>query len=406
VREKDYSGAIRRLVRPRLEAPPDLPADERRLVAAVEQALRARARRRVLVRRAGAVTFAAAAGLALVAGLRARPDHRASDAAPTIAAGQGDHALKVLAEGDATPGSALADARTVPLERGMPVGVGLTLRAPASGEVRVGTADGTSLALEAGGQLTVTEAGATRRFALARGAVIARVSRLFASERFIVDTRDAEVEVHGTAFRVAVVPGEAGCGGGSTTRVSVLEGVVRVRAGGVETSVPAGGAWPVGCDERPARSARASEHPRARPAHRAELADGPARPVELASAPAHPAEAPVAEPAVPRAATPAEAAPAPPPRPASSLGAENDLFAAAVRAKKDGRSAEAARLFGELATSHPGSPLVESALVQRMKILATTDTAAAARAAAAYLERYPAGFARPDARELVDRAAP
>jgi len=77
-----------------------------------------------------------------------------------------------------------------------------------------------------------------------------------------------------------------------------------------------------------------------------------------------------------------------------------------VRAKKEGRLAESARLFDELATAHPGSPLVESALVQRMKLLATTDPAAAGRAAAIYLERYPSGFARPEARALVDRTAP
>ena len=400
MRDDDYAGAIRRLVRPQLEAPADLPADERRLVAAVEQALRARARRRVLVRRASALAFtgAAAAAVVLVVGVRAR-QVRSENAAATVAVNgagaRGDRVLTVLGDGDATPGSALADARAVPLARGMAVGAGLTLRAPATGEVRVGTADGTSIALEAGGELTVTEAGATQRFALERGAVVARVSRLFASERFIVDTRDAEIEVHGTAFRVAVVPGEAGCGGGSTTRVSVLEGVVRVRAGGVETSVPAGGAWPEGCGAASPHAARATERLHARVVRHAEPAAAPAPAAEA------PAPLPVA--AKP-AAAPAEAAPAP--RSASSLAAENDLFAAAVRAKKEGRLAESARLFDELATAHPGSPLVESALVQRMKLLATTDPAAAGRAAAIYLERYPSGFARPEARALVDRAAP
>ena len=85
------------------------------------------------------------------------------------------------------------------------------------------------------------------------------------------------------------------------------------------------------------------------------------------------------------------------PRRPSSLAAENDLFATAVRAKRQGRLDDAARLFAELATSHPGGPLVESAVVQRMNILATTDPAAAARAAAAYLERFPGGFARAEA---------
>jgi hypothetical protein len=396
VRDDDYAGAVRRLARPHLEAPPDVPADERRLVAAVEQALRARTRRRVLARRAGALTFAAAAALAIVAGLRVR---RGGEASVVASGASGTRALTVLGADDATASAALEGARPVALQRGMPIGAGLTLRAPASGEVRMGTADGTSLALEAGGELTVTETGATQRFALKNGAVVARVSRLFASERFIVDTRDAEVEVHGTAFRVAVVPGEAGCGAGSTTRVSVLEGVVRVRAGGVETSVPAGGAWPEGCDAQAPRVARASaaDRPRARAAHHVEPASRPAPPAE---APAPEAPAAASEPAVTIAPLP------PPSAPASSLAAENDLFATAVRAKKEGRLAEAARLFGELTTAHPGSPLVESALVQRMKVLAVTDPAAATRAATAYLERYPAGFARPEAEALAHHAAP
>jgi hypothetical protein len=95
-----------------------------------------------------------------------------------------------------------------------------------------------------------------------------------------------------------------------------------------------------------------------------------------------------------------------PPVPASSLAAENDLFEAAVRAKRRGRPVEAARLFAELAGAHPGSPLVESAMAQRMKVLAGVDPAEAARAAAAYLERFPGGFARPEALKLAGAEAP
>ena len=46
------------------------------------------------------------------------------------------------------------------------------------------------------------------------------------------------------------------------------------------------------------------------------------------------------------------------------------------------------------------------ALAQRMKLLAVVDPAEAKRAAAAYLERFPGGFARPEAQALVDRASP
>jgi hypothetical protein len=380
---ESYADVIRRLARrPDVEPAPRPPADERRLVAAVEQALRARARRRALVRGAAGATFAAAAGLIVAAGLRLYGDHAASTALDG-ASPRAPRALTVLGTGDATG----SEGQSVTLKRGMPIGVGLTLRAPSSGEVRVGTADGTSLALEAGGELTVTEAGATQRFALKSGAVSVRVSRLFAGERFIVDTSDAEIEVHGTTFRVAVVPGDASCGGGATTRVSVVDGVVRVRAGGQEVSVPAGGAWPEGCDvERLHAEHRAGGHARSHHAHTA--------PAETAAM------------AEPEAAPAVDLPPAPPAVPASSLAAENDLFAAAVHAKKQGRLDEAARLFGDLVTSHPSSPLVESALVQRMKVLATIDPPAGARAAAAYLERYPSGFARPEAQALAARSSP
>jgi hypothetical protein len=410
-----YAEMIRRLVRlPDDEAAALPPADERRLVAAVEQALRARARRRALVRRATGATFAAAAALAVVAGWRVAAAWRPFGGTPAPAVVEGERApraLTVLGPGDTTAGAVVAG-ESVALKRGMPVGVGLTLRAPASGEVRVGTADGTSLALEAGGELTVTEAGATQRFALERGAVSARVERLFAGERFIVDTRDAEIEVHGTAFRVAIVPGDVACGGGTTTRVSVVEGVVSVRAGGQEVNVPAGGAWPDGCSEvaRASAERRSAVHP-----HLLRVAREHAAPAEAATA-AVPAPVPAAPaPVAAAAALAPAAAPAPavvppvaarPVLPASSLAAENDLFAAAVHAKKQGRLDEAARLFEELATSHPGSPLVESALVQRMKILATIDPPAGARAAATYLERYPGGFARPEAEALAGHPSP
>jgi hypothetical protein len=419
MKRESHTDVIRRVARrPHLEAPPELPADERRLVAAVEQALRARARRRALVRRGGGLAFAAAAALGLFAGTRAWRGWLApSDvdalgvAAASAGAARGARALTVLeAGGTAAVG---AGARgPVALEAGMTIGVGLTLRAPASGEVRVGTANGTSLALEAGGELTVVESGATRRFGLRGGAVSARVERLFAADRFIVDTRDAEVEARGGSFRVAVVPGVATCGGGSTTRVSALEGSVTVRAGGREVSVPAGGAWPAGCDVTlaqadgvaVARSSSARAHAHGARTAVAALASAPIATKLPMSAPMPAPTAPAEAPSPAPAAAPPPAAP--PPVPASSLGAENDLFAAAVRAKKLGRPDEAARLFGELAAAHPASPLVESALVQRMKLLATLDPAAAARAAAAYLERFPSGFARPEAQALTGRAAP
>lgn len=395
---QQYADVIRRLARKvRVEAPPSLPSDKRRLVSAVEQALRARARRRLVIRRGASVAVALVAVFALVVGAgRLWRGAGGPRVVESTGAARATRALMVLGTGGQALGAVIEGAKPpVALRRGMAVGAGLTLRAPASGDVRVGTADGTSLALEGGGELAITESAATQRFALRTGAVSARVSRLFAGERFIIDTEDAEIEVHGTAFRVAIVRAVPTCGDGSTTRVSVREGVVRVRAGGREVSVPAGGAWPEGCD-LPAAPIMPSAHVRARVASAREARSEHEAPAAREPHPEEPATVAVVE-------RPPVAAPL---VPVSSLEAENDLFATAVRAKKQGRLDEAARLFGDLVASHPGSPLVESAMVQQMNVLAVVDRATAARVAADYLRRYPDGFARPEARELARRSSP
>jgi FecR protein len=396
VKGQHYADEIRQIVRrARIEAAPSPPSDKR-LVAAVEEALWARSRRRILVRRRISLAVTVAAAFTLVAGARRIwRGTGASAVAESRSTARATRALTVLG----TLGAAFEGANhesPVALKRGMAVGAGLTLRAPASGEVRVGTDEGTSLVLESGGELTVDEAGTTRRFTLRTGAVSARVSRLFAGERFIVDTYDAEVEVHGTAFRVAIVPAVATCGDGATTRVSVLEGIVRVRAAGREVSVFPGGSWPKGCDVTAGRPERPGVNARAR------ITRGrSARTEDVAVVPQ---DQNAAEPAP--AAVVAELSTVETPVLASSLAAENDLFAAALRAKKEGRLFEAAQLFGELVTSHPSSPLVEGAMVQRMKVLAVFDPAAGARVAADYLRQFSDGFARPEARELVGHPWP
>jgi hypothetical protein len=94
------------------------------------------------------------------------------------------------------------------------------------------------------------------------------------------------------------------------------------------------------------------------------------------------------------------------PAPASSLAAENDLFAQAVRLRNAGQLGAAAATFGQLIDQHPRSPLVESAMVQRMRLLATVDHAAGVRLAHAYLARFPAGVARLEAERLTALTAP
>ena len=389
-----YADAIRQIVRRApVEATPS-PLSDKRLVAAVEEALWARSRRRVLVRRGMSLALSIAAALAVVGGAVWKWRGTGAPAvAESARPARANRALTVLG----TLGAAFDGAKPpLTLKRGMAVGAGLTLRAPASGEVRVGTDDGTSLMLESGGELTVDEAGATQRFTLRTGAVNARVSRLFAGERFIVDTDDAEVEVHGTAFRVAVVPAVATCGDGSRTRVSVLEGIVRVRAAGREVRVVPGGSWPEGCAVTAARPERPGVQIRAR------IARGrSARVEDVAAAPPDPL---AAEPAA--GSVVAERSIVATPVLASSLNSENDLFAAALRAKRQDRLDEAAQLFGELVASYPRSPLVESAMVQQMNVLAVFDHAAGARVAADYLREFSDGFGRPQAEGLIGHSWP
>jgi hypothetical protein len=399
----DYADLVRRVVRRlRREPPPSLPSDRRRLVGAIEQALHARARRRLRLRRGAGLSFAAAAMIALAfGGARLwRGAARGGDVA-TVASNRAVRALTVLGADDGQAVAVGGDKR-IPLRNGMAVGAGLQLRAPTSGEVRVGTAEGTLLTLEPRGELTVAEAGATQRFALRTGAMRAHVARLFAGERFIVDTADAEIEVHGTMFRVATAVSDPRCGDGTTTRVSVTEGVVTVRAGGRQTLVPAGGQWPTGCDvpaERAERLGRRSTVAARHARHRAEPPSDHPEPW-----PSVQVVAPVVVAATkPSAANPATTPTMNPSASSSDLAAQNDLFAAAVRAKKEGQLADAARLFGKLVGEHPASPLLESATVQRMKVLAAIDPAVGARAAADYLARFPGGFARPEAETLATR---
>jgi len=351
----DVSRAAELLRRARQSTPaPEL--DPARLVPAARLALRQRRSRLVFQKIAvGTVAVAAAAVVTLGVG---RWLHHGAPA--TIASRPPSHALAILS---APP--------TGPVAPGAVVDTGITLQAPAGAPVRLGSADGTVLTLEARGELSVVEQSATRRFSLRKGAVRAQVAHLHDGERFLISTDDAEIEVHGTAFRVSLVEGEPGCEEGRRTRVAVTQGIVSVRAGGRETLVAAGNVWPA-C-ARPAAPAAGDE---GTIGHR------------VAAQP----------PALPRRRARGEASVA---RPTDGLTAANDLFAAAARAEREHRPDEALRLFSRLLDVAPAGPLAEGAAAQRMKLLATSDPATARRAAADYLARYPDGFARDDARRLA-----
>jgi hypothetical protein len=329
-----YPQMIKRWVlRTRREPPPRQPPNRERLVARLEHAVVAPARRPRMIRGLVAGVALSAAAVAAVVSAARRPHER----------------IDVHAVGNQAPSkSAIADtiARHRPYTLGSALEAGMALRAPPAGEVRIGAADGTALILEPGGDITVADVSSTWRFALRRGALRAHAVSLGLDERFVIDTADVQVEAAGASFRVAVVARAPGCN--SITRVSVSDGTVTVRTAGDLQRVSAGREWPAGCEARPATR--------------------PAR--------ARPQRAPV-------------------------LSEQNALFAAALRAKREDHPEEALRLFMSLLERYPQSPLVESALAQRMKLLAATDPDGAARAATEYLARFPDGFAWGEAQLLA-----
>ena len=96
------------------------------------------------------------------------------------------------------------------------------------------------------------------------------VAKFLSAVRFVFVTPDAEVEVRGTRFHVAIAAADENCRE-TTTRVVVDEGVVVVRSAGRSSRVAAGARWPAECSEPPeaaapsapiGRSAGASESAR------------------------------------------------------------------------------------------------------------------------------------------------
>ena len=109
---------------------------------------------------------------------------------------------------------------------------------------------GTKVTVQENTKLDYQPSPSTQRFRLARGRLHLSVAKMRLGQRLVVQTPDAEVEVHGTVFAVAVAPRMDGCHA-SRTRVSVEEGVVEVRADGQSHRLSAGASWPPPCSVSP-----------------------------------------------------------------------------------------------------------------------------------------------------------
>lgn len=370
-----------------------LPVDEREreaAIGAIERAIRERGRQKARARWAMWLSVAAAAILCIGVGANA---YRTHDAATGTGTGTTPEATAATPEATAAAATATAGREGAPLRIvASATGLGATIssgpggvfalageahvapghRIVARGRSRATLAfsTGTQLTVENGGDLAVVEEGRSQVFSLSAGEIRAHVAKLGAGERFVVRTPDAEVEVRGTSFSVAIAPSEPSCGGGSVTRVTVDEGVVVVRRGATETRVGRGEEWPAGCD------------PTTEIASTSETADTTTTNIPSGT---HPAR---------REAPGAGAS-------ASSLVEQNNLFSEALAFKNSGQRAAAVAAFERFLAKYPSSNLAENASVERMKLLLADDHPRGVSAARQYLRRYPSGFAQADARAAV-----
>lgn len=381
--------AATQMLRDAVADPGDVDALPPHRAAAVEriaEALRARGQAR---RRKRAMTgLALAAGVALVAGGGAFAVHRAHRGGVGESVANDAHNPRNLGRlVDPTGGvTAVREGHEEPVGVGTRLAEGLELRT-GSAEAGLDFDTGTHVTIGGSSRVRLVEQSQRKRFSLESGSLFARVAKLGAGERFVVVTPDAEVEVRGTAFRVTIVPGEQACAGGSPTRLEVSEGVVVVRHSGTEVRVTAGERWPA-CDA-PTATAPPKEIPVAPPV----VAVVPVTPV------------PSASPAPVSASTSATHAVPSPLEASSRLAEQNDLYDEGMRLKKRGDLGGAMARFERLLAQYPNGPLGESAEVERMRLLATTDRPRASIAARDYLRHHPRGYARSEA-EAIRAAAP
>jgi ferric-dicitrate binding protein FerR (iron transport regulator) len=356
-----YALAAARALKRHTEQAPVPTGDRARGIATIEQAMAVRSRRRQLLWGLGAVAAAAA----VVALWQRTPASEARTAhVPWVEVTPLGSGAKLRAGGRELP----LDAQTV-------VHSGATLVTAPDGGAALQLATRTKLELLGATEVRVDGNEQVARFALRRGVFSAHVAKLTEGRRFIVETPDAEIEVRGTRFVLRVIEEAQACGSGSLSRLEVSEGVVEVRASGIVSRVNAGQHWPVDCFLPPQPPPRLTTEARARALEPAPAASGraPARPALVASAASG----------------------------QSGLTQQNDLFAAGVALRRQGNVAGALSAYQELIAQCPNSPLAENAMVERMRLLSTTQRTQAKEEAQRYLRRYPRGFAIGEAQRLM-----
>jgi hypothetical protein len=316
-------------------APATTLPDRTASVAAIERALRARGRRR-LVPWLGWGVAAAAAALLLTGAWRSM---RPAGPSPTGGVAQGNATTQTKGavadiDGSGAAIETLEGAR--PATRGDRIAAGTSVRVPGAGHLLLALDTGTRLRVGASSRVRLTALGMTQRFDVESGTLEADVAKVPLGGRFIVATADAEVEVKGTRFEVAVIPTPSACAPFARTQVMVQEGVVVVRFAGDEVRLPAGSVWPT-CSP-PAAALQHGTHNRTRPLH------------------APPPAADGATAALPRAD-------------ASTLAEQNDLFASALAARRRGDVGEAIRWLDRLIGRYPNGQLIDSARAERQRLI-------------------------------------
>lgn len=296
--------------------------------------------------------------------------------------------------------TAVRDGHEAPIGGGDRVLEGTELRTPESAEAHLEFDTGTQVTLGAASRVRLVEQSKKKRFAVEAGSFTAKVAKLGPGERFIVTTPDAEIEVHGTMFRVSLATPDDTCAVLSRTRLEVTEGVVALRHQGVETRVAAGERWPRCASKAPTPSLTATPITTT-PNPNLGATATPATPATPNVTPDQPATPNVTatpeQPATPRREghAPSHASASSPP---SSLAEQNDLFAAAMQDKRAGRVGHAITTLDRLLASYPQGQLAENASVERMRLLTGAEKKQAARS---YLRRWPNGFARREAEGIA-----